>query len=1762
MGSVRRISPSQESPDFPLPPWLFARKDSQGRRLPQTISHRGYRAQHPENTMAAFKGAVEAGTHAIETDIHLSKDNVVVLSHDADLKRCFGQKEKIIDSDWSYLSTLRTLKVPHEPLPRLSDLLTYLSKPELSDIWILLDIKIDNDADTVMRLIAQVINSVPPSPARPWSDRILLGIWIPKFLPLCVKYSPGFPTVHIGASTSYARQFFSVPNVSFNMLQKALVGPLGACFIRDVKKDGRLIYDWTVNDVNSMKWSIQRELDGVITDNPKLFNEVCKNWKFEAEKRRIMQELGPVRYYVNARTKAHLVVPDDDVSGTFVFVRALEEHGTQATLSAEEIGQTWLNNTVERKSIFWWGGRGISTEHTAYLNLKRGIKAPLSGSIHTNGKTVAEQIGAQIFIDGWAIVAPGNPSLAVKLAEAAGSVSHDGVALHAAKLWAAMEAEAFISKDVDHLLDVGLTFIPAHSLITKLVSDIRKWAQIDHDWEKTRQRIEDVYGYDKFLGVCHVVPNHGIMISALIYGGHNFHQAMHIINTSGWDTDCNSGNIGCLVAIMHGLAAFDDGPDWRGPLADRALISSADIGYSLNNATRITYDLVNLGRRLAGAAALPPPKDGAQFHFSLPGSVQGFIASRNSLLPDLVQVQQAVDDRDRPSLAIRLNGLTNSVEPVEVLTQTFTPPEIKEMRETYGFMAAPLVYPGQKVTALLRADKSNNVPVSVNLRLKHYNITDTLSTLDGPSVTLVPDQETCTYVANQSHPGSKHLTVVFDQHESSPLTEDTRSDCPAAELPSATEVPQKAFSVIEEAQEMDLRLTQAATIPPDACGIRTYPSRKPIKGIFSKIIDICQRAESDPTSDFHHLLQKCKSASRAIKARDKILSQVNPHLSDYLPVREVADKLIQSYLKTFEGIFRVLQVPSFFVEYEAYWLNPQVARQTLVVKLLLIMAIGTLFQPQNEVDALRPSALQWIHIAQTWLSTPYEKHRLTVEGLQIQCLLLLARLVYDVDGDLLWLSAGNLVRSAMHIGLHIDPESYTFEKLRPQHIQQRRMLWATVLEIVVQTSMDAGGLPMISIDDYNCKVPLNADDLQQKEGIADIPSNVKADDHFTQASLQIMLMRSLPLRLEAAAFINNFRPESGSYDKAMCLSNKLLEECRTNSALLQTFTTKSLSRPTDFQVNLIELMTYQFLFALHLPYALEAKSNRAFYYSKKLCLDLALRLASNSSPNPDDGCRRLGIWGGGLFRAIPVKTTGFIAEELIDQIQTDAAFFSTNATILDRRNGLYKHVKDFVDFLLVRIQHGQPNVRGHVLYSAILAQINAMLDVQPVEESIVVAIEKSLTACYEVLRGQLGVSALQLSPVEPEAQEAQLEPGRIFLRTMIGRIQTSTSYMSNCKKYMREHATLPVKAKIVYQTYYEEHQLKRTSPSTIAWIGSLQAFFQFAGSLFGGPLFDMHGAMVMRTPAVFFVLSIMMTSICTELWHFILAQGVLGGISLGMTFAPAVASVGHYFRAKRGAAMGIGIAGSSLGGVIFPIALNQMLHKHKLGFGWSVRIIGFMVLALLAPACLSIKARLRPRKASLFLPRAFKEVPYDLLVGASFLLLLGMFPPMFFIPSYAVAQGMDHQLAFYLVAILNSASFPGRIIPGLLADKFGRLNMLCFAGISTGILSLCWQACHSNASIIVYTALFGFCSGAIISGQVVAIMTVPRDPRNIGTYMGMAMGVASLACLVGPPGAGAMASHYDSYTQISIFSGVVSLAGGLLVIPAKLAAGHGLLSLT
>src|SRR5882757_7417057 len=465
-----------------------------------------------------------------------------------------------------------------------------------------------------------------------------------------------------------------------------------------------------------------------------------EGWTYE----RIMQELGPINFYVNERRDValrshHLVVTDDDVSGTFAFPRALADNGFPRRLTSQQIGNSWLNYIVEDRSILWWGGIGNSTEHTAYLRLKSGISAPESGSIALNGKTVAEQIGAQIFIDGWAMVSPGNPEQAAYLAEQAGRVSHDGESVHAAKLLAAMEAQAFVESDVHRLLDVGLGFVPKDALIRRVVGDVRQWHAGDngHDWERTRALIAGRYGYDKFPGNCHVVPNHALIILATLYGENSFQDAMRIANTAGWDTDCIAGNVGCLFGIRTGLAGIDAGPDFRTPVADRMYISTADGGGSITDAVIEAQSLIAGGHALAGVSLPKAAKNGARFNFNFPGSLQGFHAKGGSpaRLHEVELSNVAGHSRTgERSLAIDFRHLAPG-RVARVASPTFFDKEVFSM-PTYQLVSCPTLHSGQRVECRLESETDSGT-VAVRLFASVYDERDELVQIHGDAQEVV-----------------------------------------------------------------------------------------------------------------------------------------------------------------------------------------------------------------------------------------------------------------------------------------------------------------------------------------------------------------------------------------------------------------------------------------------------------------------------------------------------------------------------------------------------------------------------------------------------------------------------------------------------------------------------------------------------------------------------------------------------------------------------------------------------------------------------------------------------------------------------------------------------------------------------------------------------------------------------------------------------------------------------------------------------------------
>jgi hypothetical protein len=234
-----------------------------------------------------------------------------------------------------------------------------------------------------------------------------------------------------------------------------------------------------------------------------------------------------------------------------------------------------------------------------------------------------------------------------------------------------------------------------------------------------------------------MVPNHALIHLGLLYGQDDFQRALMITNTAGWDTDCNSGNVGCLLGIKNGLAGIEAGPDWRGPVADRLFLPTADGGRAISDAVTEAYHVINIGRALAGQAPLAP-KGGARFHFELPGSVQGWMADMSVESRGTLAIENVAghSERGARSLALHVRGLAPG-RVARAATATFVPPEAKDM-PGYTLLAAPTLYPGQTLRARVEADAANTGPLAVQLYVQVYGAGDLLERLAGPEAAVQP----------------------------------------------------------------------------------------------------------------------------------------------------------------------------------------------------------------------------------------------------------------------------------------------------------------------------------------------------------------------------------------------------------------------------------------------------------------------------------------------------------------------------------------------------------------------------------------------------------------------------------------------------------------------------------------------------------------------------------------------------------------------------------------------------------------------------------------------------------------------------------------------------------------------------------------------------------------------------------------------------------------------------------------------------------------
>lgn len=423
-----------------------------------------------------------------------------------------------------------------------------------------------------------------------------------------------------------------------------------------------------------------------------------ESWTYE----QIENVYGELSYYpVNYRRFA----ADDDSNGPLFFLRALEDSLLKGReMTADDVGEALLNYAPFEHGFFWWGGYGCSTEHTAYLNLRQGIPAPRSGSVGQNGSTMAEQIGGQIFIDTWGLVAPGNPDLAARLAEKAASVTHDGAGIHGGIFIAVCISWAFVEKDIAAILEKGLSYLPKESAYAKLVREIMDfYGEHPEDWKECFAYIYENHGYDKYPGKCHILPNTAVIILALLYGGGDFSKTITICCRCGWDTDCNVGNVATIMGVRGGLEAIDE--RWRTPVNDFLACSSVVGSLNIQDIPYGACYIAKLAWRLA-KEELPDPfreiikKRIHGCHFEFPGSTHGMEMRLERTVPPAKRtLEYQLLNTSKTSFAgnrsLRAHAFpVREGERVCLYSRTYLfPGDFHDSRYDPAF--SPLLYPGQ-----------------------------------------------------------------------------------------------------------------------------------------------------------------------------------------------------------------------------------------------------------------------------------------------------------------------------------------------------------------------------------------------------------------------------------------------------------------------------------------------------------------------------------------------------------------------------------------------------------------------------------------------------------------------------------------------------------------------------------------------------------------------------------------------------------------------------------------------------------------------------------------------------------------------------------------------------------------------------------------------------------------------------------------------------------------------------------------------------------
>ncbi|KAG6356930.1 hypothetical protein INS49_014805 [Diaporthe citri] len=517
--------------------------------------------------------------------------------------------------------------------------------------------------------------------------------------------------------------------------------------------------------------------------------------------------------------------------------------------------------------------------------------------------------------------------------------------------------------------------------------------------------------------------------------------------------------------------------------------------------------------------------------------------------------------------------------------------------------------------------------------------------------------------------------------------------------------------------------------------------------------DTAVAAEVIASVDTCRALRKRVKEHQRVKAEDPF-----PAVMNSLPPREKCDRLVESYLRTFELMYRVVHIPSFRKQYTEYWERPQAASAGFRIKILLILALGCSVEREEEVFmSVCPYVSQWVFAAQWWLTGPAERSTAGQEGLQVHCLLILARQAHSIgNSGSNWTLSGSLLHFACMQGLHRDPKH--FPELSFVDAETRRRLWATVLELLLQTSIDAYMSPMFCLDDFDTEPPSNLNDAEFDQHTS-VPPPPRPEAEFTQTSIQVLLHQSIRCRLDTMKFLNKSRGTEQCYDTALRLGTELQSFSQKSEVL---FHSRAGQKNNIFHKKLTDMILHRAILLLHRPFVLRGAGDPRFHFSRKVGLESAMVLLSHlgdldASSGTVDEFARLTMMSTGTFKgAISLDAITTVCLEVLSQLYEEGGKtgpeHASRSVVVDMARAsralmvqTLEHVQKQLERLVAR---GDPSLKRYVFLNTTLAQIRALGTGNPPEATAREALKDSLQACRNMLEQYIHTAQLpEYSPL-------------------------------------------------------------------------------------------------------------------------------------------------------------------------------------------------------------------------------------------------------------------------------------------------------------------------------------------------------------------------------------------------------------------------------